>query len=67
MALMTVHKVTTLPTAPFVTDALYLLLRDNNKVEMYITDSAGTNLIPLTLASTMQINPFIFTGGSDAS
>jgi hypothetical protein len=67
MALMTIHKVTSLPTAPYVTDALYLLLRDGNKAELYISDSTGAKLIPLVLASNVDYSPLMFLGGDNAS
>jgi len=68
MALMTVHKVTALPATPTTADALFLLIRDTNKFELYMSDSTGANIYPLTLSSTAQLSPLMmFIGGDNAS
>lgn len=67
MALMTIHKVTAVPTAPYIADALYLVVRDANKFEMYVSDSTGSTILPLVLNSTATISPLLFLGGDNAS
>lgn len=67
MAVMTIHKVTEMPTAPYIADALYLVKQGNTMFELYVSDSTGSNIVPLTLNSTATISPLLFLGGDNAS